>query len=1461
MAHYKIYRIGVKAVAEGESLRFIFEDIGFTDEVGANTPVRNPSISEGLGFADEIGAFRELPAIGISEEIGFADEVGETNFRFQVKHFGTLQNSYEDGTLSGTPDLYDYWVTFIPSEYLYWDDDLDTSDLELVIVFRLEDTDLISLPTVDDTIFKSGNSSSGMSISVKRIADNQPYLVVTGALAGVKTYIRVNLKNIDLDTGVWMELFATPTKLVLREYDTPANSFTVTGSWDAGYVDYYESVGASHGSSPVNGTTGGYFKGSVRSIDYYHIGKIDMPADVNLYPFHFYSRFGSDNEGDGGKAAYIGSPTINADWVTFDGNAAYYFSSTVVNEFDITDIDIKITFRLEEDHLDVLDGYYGLWKIGNGTDGFAITIEDRYFSFSSRNDGTLQQNEVSVYNLEMDVWYEAFLSTSKITIREEATPANGFTQSATVDVNAQATTGYHALGAEVGGYIVRGGSGSWADYTQLSVKELVIHRKGGLTFPTDLDAPVYGPVWRWNFGSDVGGIYTFSPTGDPTTNTDHIAFDGNDGMHDTTVHTDPHDRAFVIKFSYTSTFSAVQTLWKTGDEINGIAIGTDSSGNLGVFARSSSTLTSITVDGATDCSTSTIYYIYVTDTAVKVYDSVLSLVAENTGTITIGTLSGSNDNDSVGTSVYGCPIDGSTSTWNSYLTGNVYSVEYWEESEFTFPPSNWYHSEGEIGFADTIGGDVNTAIMEVTSTLGFTEVVGGDLISYVVGISEGIAFTEDVNVLESATFFSEATIGFNESATAKLSTTHGISETLGITEEIGVDHIDESTGEVLSTLGFTEVTDAYNATIRKGSASTLGLNDVVGGHITLKNIGIDATIGFDDVVDGYNSYIYKEVLSNLGLTGVADGTNIITRSEVLSGFGLDDDVDGYNSFNYDSVDAGLGLDDTIDANLTQFEGNDEDIGFSDLVWGHRTTNIVGFSSQLGIEGGVAGGNPLNPDNEGEIGFSEDIDVTHYPVKHVEATIGFDDEINTLRQYSFGTDEEIGFSETIGGENIGDQRPYIPTGLVYNFYVTLTGANDSLDDYPIEKLKTLQLRMKDGESSFVVLSAIYSVEAETQIGLRPNGTLIIEMASYYQGQEVLREELFEVDFQDARYDVGATSQSLVINGYKILTYDFDTVYLEDATSQRTLQDGRVVYRFARPDFYVRPTHIVAYGDQRFTANEVLMYIGERKSYMDVYYDSTESSGQNDYEHYRQWEMDYVKPRKFIAVLTGTPDGKTDYTFDGLVRFECRFNPGIPSYMSATVIYSDSAASAVDERPNGDISIYIVDGIDATPVEYVAVNFNDVSYDLQSTNRTMTLVGYRQFTFVDNTVELTNVTSQRVLDDGQFYVRDVIDPDITIRPGNTLIYNDREFLTGKVIYSFDSGLEVMEVYTFINSTQEIGNEETIGIEGDSRTNYFYKPYAENEVGFTNYSRIVVNGSDIVGIESTLGLLDYIAAELNP
>ena len=170
-------------------------------------------------------------------------------------------------------------------------------------------------------------------------------------------------------------------------------------------------------------------------------------------------------------------------------------------------------------------------------------------------------------------------------------------------------------------------------------------------------------------------------------------------------------------------------------------------------------------------------------------------------------------------------------------------------------------------------------------------------------------------------------------------------------------------------------------------------------------------------------------------------------------------------------------------------------------------------------------------------------------------------------------------------------------LVYRYYATLTGAPDGLSDYPLS-MKTVQFRNRDADPSYIGVSLAYSAETATAIAARPNGELVIEMSVLWNGTEVIREELSRADLYSMRYDRGASNASISLTAYASRGYTEKIVQLDAVQTETMLPDGRIQFRCARPDFYLRPGDTVLYGAHSILVGSVSCLITPVLTYMDV-----------------------------------------------------------------------------------------------------------------------------------------------------------------------------------------------------------------------------------------------------------------------
>ncbi|BBO73469.1 hypothetical protein DSCW_08860 [Desulfosarcina widdelii] len=193
-----------------------------------------------------------------------------------------------------------------------------------------------------------------------------------------------------------------------------------------------------------------------------------------------------------------------------------------------------------------------------------------------------------------------------------------------------------------------------------------------------------------------------------------------------------------------------------------------------------------------------------------------------------------------------------------------------------------------------------------------------------------------------------------------------------------------------------------------------------------------------------------------------------------------------------------------------------------------------------------------------------------------------------------------FGATAGALNLTKwMAQYGDLLLIYRYHARMTGAADGLEDYDLSGLKSLQLRMRTGEPSYLALSIVYTAAAAAAIAARPNGEIVVDMAAVDEGEEVLREELIRVDYYSDRTDRGGNSQSITLVGYRTRTYlSPSVVALKGVKTETVMADGRRQYRCAKPDFYLRPGDTAVYGSDEMTVGSIVCMLSPTRQYVDV-----------------------------------------------------------------------------------------------------------------------------------------------------------------------------------------------------------------------------------------------------------------------
>lgn len=174
-------------------------------------------------------------------------------------------------------------------------------------------------------------------------------------------------------------------------------------------------------------------------------------------------------------------------------------------------------------------------------------------------------------------------------------------------------------------------------------------------------------------------------------------------------------------------------------------------------------------------------------------------------------------------------------------------------------------------------------------------------------------------------------------------------------------------------------------------------------------------------------------------------------------------------------------------------------------------------------------------------------------------------------------------------------------LVTHYFLTLTGDADSTTDIEIP-MKSFQSSLSDGEStrlSVVIPGIVFGgVDYAAEINARSNGDLKVEMAFLVDGVEQQREILVAVDLEDIRIDEGSVNQSITLSGHRTEAFVSKTVILDRSTFYNLGDDGKMRYRFAEPDLYLKPGDTVQTRTDEFIVGLVTYFVDVSRQQMEL-----------------------------------------------------------------------------------------------------------------------------------------------------------------------------------------------------------------------------------------------------------------------
>ena len=165
-----------------------------------------------------------------------------------------------------------------------------------------------------------------------------------------------------------------------------------------------------------------------------------------------------------------------------------------------------------------------------------------------------------------------------------------------------------------------------------------------------------------------------------------------------------------------------------------------------------------------------------------------------------------------------------------------------------------------------------------------------------------------------------------------------------------------------------------------------------------------------------------------------------------------------------------------------------------------------------------------------------------------------------------------------------------------FIFILTGAADSLEDATIP-ISSFQARKRSGDPTYLSVS-IPSFNYNTEITDRPNGQMVIYAGYEVDGELSLLEELIRADMSEIAPYKGAKNRSVVLTGYRTVTFAPKSVTLDKAFYS-FIGTGNVQHRFAAVDLFLNPGDTLTVDDVEIVVGSISYSVSISGELMQVF----------------------------------------------------------------------------------------------------------------------------------------------------------------------------------------------------------------------------------------------------------------------
>ena len=271
----------------------------------------------------------------------------------------------------------------------------------------------------------------------------------------------------------------------------------------------------------------------------------------------------------------------------------------------------------------------------------------------------------------------------------------------------------------------------------------------------------------------------------------------------------------------------------------------------------------------------------------------------------------------------------------------------------------------------------------------------------------------------------------------------------------------------------------------------------------------------------------------------------------------------------------------------------EDVGFSALFEAVILTGEL--EGKIGLSGEAEAEAEYNTGVTAAIEMSVTMEGVSLDASFPEV-IGVGETFQRIIETSRGMEDVAGLFSAFEGFNWTDFLRFYGDHAVKRYFFSLTGAENGLDDVVIP-FASFQTRIRNQEPTYLSV-VVHGMDYADAIIARPDGQIVIDMAYFFSGEEMHREEIVRADLETIDIHEGGTNQSIVLTGHKTIDWGgAKTVSLSGVTYRRTT-NGTTRLRTAIPDLYLKPGDYVSYHSDTIQVEQISIFVGPAYSMMEV-----------------------------------------------------------------------------------------------------------------------------------------------------------------------------------------------------------------------------------------------------------------------